>query len=120
MIAYLDLPSGISGDMFLGCLVDAGWPVVALRATIEKMALPPAGWSVQADTVMRGALRATLVRVEAKEGDQHRHLSDVRQIIESQYPSELEAKDIADPRLYYVCQTVLGQLGQLMKLPLAN
>ena len=31
-IAYLDMPSGISGDMFLGCLVAAGWPLDALHA----------------------------------------------------------------------------------------
>ncbi len=96
MIAYLDLPSGIAGDMFLGCLVDAGWPLAALRTTIEKMALPPASWSVQADNVMRGALRATLVRVEAEEGDQHRHLSDVRQIIQvTDLPETVKARAVA-------------------------
>ena len=83
MIAYLDMPSGISGDMFLGCLVDGGWPLAALQATLEKMALPPGSWSVQADAVMRGSLRATLVNVMTTEGDQHRHLHDVRQIIQA-------------------------------------
>jgi uncharacterized protein (TIGR00299 family) protein len=83
MIAYLDLPSGLSGDMFLSCLIDAGWPVAALRNVIEQMALPPGAWSVQAESVMRGPLRATLVTVKTTEGDQHRHLSDVRQIIQA-------------------------------------
>ncbi len=83
MIAYLDMPSGISGDMFLGCLIDAGWPLAALQATIEQMALPAGLWSVQADSVMRGALRATLVNVRTAEGDQHRHFSDVCQIIQA-------------------------------------
>ena len=47
MIAYLDMPSGISGDIFLGCLVDAGWPLAELRATIERLALPAGSWSVE-------------------------------------------------------------------------
>ncbi|CAN5637108.1 nickel pincer cofactor biosynthesis protein LarC [soil metagenome] len=96
MIAYLDMPSGISGDMFLGCLIDAGWPLVALQATIEQMALPAGLWSVQADTVMRGALRATSVNVRAAEGDQHRHLSDVRQIIQAgNLPEPVQKRAIA-------------------------
>ncbi|MCX6046396.1 MAG: nickel pincer cofactor biosynthesis protein LarC [Chloroflexi bacterium] len=96
MIAYLDMPSGISGDMFLGCLIDAGWPLAALQATIEQMALPAGLWSVQADTVMRGALRATLVNVQAAEGDQHRHLSDVGQIIQAgQLPATVQNRAMA-------------------------
>ncbi len=87
MIGYLDLPSGISGDMFLGCLVDAGWPLAELQATIHRLHLPPTaagpGWSIRAETVMRGPLRATLVAVDAAEGHVHRHLADIRQIIEA-------------------------------------
>ncbi len=82
MIAYLDCPSGISGDMFLGCLVDAGWTLDALRATVNRLGLPDNTWSVRQETVQRGPLRATLVTVEAAEGDRHRHLHDVREIIE--------------------------------------
>ena len=82
MFAYLDTPSGISGDMFLGCLVDAGWPVAALRRTVEALALPAGSWSVEAEAVMRGPLRATLVQVRAAEGEEHRHLADVARIID--------------------------------------
>ncbi len=35
MIGYLDTPSGISGDMFLGCLVGAGWPLAELEAWLR-------------------------------------------------------------------------------------
>lgn len=69
MIAYLDMPSGISGDIFLGCLVDAGWPVEKLHATIERLGLPTGSWSVEQERVMRGPLAATLLKVEAAEGD---------------------------------------------------
>ena len=82
MIAYLDLPSGISGDMFLGCLVDAGWPVAALEATIAQLGLPAGTWTLEQKTVMRGPLRATLVDVRAVVGDAHRHLHHIRAILE--------------------------------------
>ena len=52
MIAFLDMPSGISGDMFLGCLVDAGWPISALRETVERLALPTGAWRVDVAPVM--------------------------------------------------------------------
>ncbi len=82
MIAYLDLPAGLSGDIFLGCLVDAGWPVEALRATIDALDLPAGCWQVRAEQVLRGPLRATLVHVDVVETAQHRHLSDIRELIE--------------------------------------
>jgi uncharacterized protein (TIGR00299 family) protein len=50
---------------------------------LEQMALPSNSWSVQTENVIRGPLRATLVYVQVQEGDQHRHLSDVREIIEA-------------------------------------
>jgi uncharacterized protein (TIGR00299 family) protein len=83
MLAYLDLPSGLSGDMFLACLLDAGWPPASLRRVLEQMELPSHNWSVQTESVMRGPLRAMLVHVQVQEGGQHRHLSDVRRIIEA-------------------------------------
>lgn len=82
MIAYLDLPAGLSGDMFLGCLVDAGWPIAQLRATLDALDVPAGSWQVHAEQVLRGPLRATLVHVEVAETTQHRHLSDIRELIE--------------------------------------
>jgi uncharacterized protein (TIGR00299 family) protein len=96
MIGYLDLPAGISGDMFLGCLVDAGWPIERLRRTLEALKLPAQSWSVDARDVMKGALRATLVDVKVAEAmppgaslvlmpqhahHVHRNLDDIRAII---------------------------------------
>ena len=96
MIAYLDLPSGISGDMFLGCLVDAGWPVAALQATIEQLGLPAGSWTLQQTTVMRGPLRATLVDVRAVVGDAHRHLHHISDIIsQSTLPEPIQERAIA-------------------------
>lgn len=96
MIAYLDLPSGISGDMFLGCLVDAGWPVTELEATIARLRLPPASWALTQTSVMRGPLRATLVDVRATVGDAHRHLHHIREMItQSTLPLLIQERAVA-------------------------
>ncbi len=80
-IAYLDTPSGISGDIFLGCLLDVGWPLERLQAVVESLHLPPGSWRVGCETVMRGPLRATLADVSVTEGDAHRHLHHIVEII---------------------------------------
>jgi uncharacterized protein (TIGR00299 family) protein len=95
MIGFLDAPSGISGDMFLGCLVDGGWPIEALRDTVDRLDLPDGSWDVQARDVTRGPLRATFVDVRVEEpGGRHRHLDDIRRIIDAaDLPAA--AKDLA-------------------------
>ena len=96
MIAYLDLPSGISGDMFLGCLLDAGWPLAELEATIVQLGLPTESWTIAQQPVMRGPLRATLADVWAAAGDQHRHLQDIVGIIRrSTLPIPIQERAIA-------------------------
>ncbi len=95
-IAYLDTPSGISGDIFLGCLLDAGWPLARLRAVVEALHLPGGSWRVDAEPVMKGPLRATLADVKVNEGDTHRHLSDITAIIRAgDLPSIVQDRAIA-------------------------
>ena len=38
-IAYADCFSGVSGDMFLGALIDAGLPLDYLQAELSKLGL---------------------------------------------------------------------------------
>src|SRR4051794_9030207 len=52
MIGFLDMPSGISGDIFLGCLLDAGWPLERLRFAIAQLKLPAEEYSLEAMSVM--------------------------------------------------------------------
>ena len=96
MIAYLDLPSGISGDMFLGCLLDAGWPVERLRAVATALALPLDEWSIDARQVSKRNIRATLADVRAMEGQSQRRLSEiVRTIAASTLPVEVRTRAVA-------------------------
>ncbi len=81
VIGYLDMPSGISGDMFLGCLVDAGWPMASVQEIPGRLGLPANACTIGREDVVRGALRATLVKVAAAETDTHRHLGDIEEMI---------------------------------------
>ena len=98
-IAYLDCFSGISGDMFLGALVDAGVSPKLLEDTVAALDI---GARLEISRVLRGGISATKVDVyahgekdlprevfwEQQEQDhahQHSHgrgLNEVRRIIE--------------------------------------
>ncbi|MGD9890691.1 MAG: nickel pincer cofactor biosynthesis protein LarC [Dehalococcoidia bacterium] len=88
-IAYLDCFSGISGDMLLGALVDAGLSLDALRA--ELASLPAGGYELAAERVARAGIAATKVDVVLADQEQpHRRLNDVLAIIDG---SRLTAPD---------------------------
>jgi len=78
-VAYFDCFSGISGDMALGALLDAGADLEALRATLGRLGV--AGWSLAAQRGMRGPLSGMRALVDAPETSHHRHLAEVRAII---------------------------------------
>jgi uncharacterized protein (TIGR00299 family) protein len=80
-IIYFDCFSGISGDMALGALLDAGLALDALRAELDKLRLP--GWSIGAERGVRRYIAGTRALVHAPEQPAHRHLADVRAIIEA-------------------------------------
>lgn len=59
-IAYLDCFAGISGDMFLGALVDAGVPLTVLEEATSALGL---GAGLKIETVDRSGIRCTKVHV---------------------------------------------------------
>jgi len=61
-IAYLDCFSGISGDMFLGALVDAGVPEQLLQQTVAALNI---GARLEISRVKRNGISATKVDVYA-------------------------------------------------------
>ena len=72
-VLYFDCFSGISGDMTLGALLDAGLPLDALKQAFGSLALP--GVHVHADRVLRAGVSATKFTVHTHEHshDHHHH-----------------------------------------------
>ena len=70
-IAYFDCFAGISGDMCLGALVDAGVTLPALKKELKK--LPISGYSLVSKKVLRCGVSATKVDVIIKKAKGKRH-----------------------------------------------
>ena len=81
MIGYFDCFSGISGDMVLGALVDAGLDFDALQSGLEELDLP-GEFTLSVARVEKHGIAATKVDVDAQEGHVHRHLSDILTILD--------------------------------------
>lgn len=79
-LAYFDCFSGISGDMVLGALVDAGCPLERLREELAGLRL--GGWEIAAEKVWKNGMSATWVRVKAEDQQKHRPLSAILEMIE--------------------------------------
>jgi uncharacterized protein (TIGR00299 family) protein len=77
---YFDCFAGASGDMILGALVAAGVDPNYLREQLSLLNVE--GFSIGFETVNRSGLSATYARVETVHEHKHRHLSDIKQIME--------------------------------------
>ena len=80
-LAYFDCFSGISGDMTLGAIVDAGCDLASLRA--ELGGLQVLGWELTAEKVWKNGMVATQVRVKTDDQQKHRSLSDILAILDN-------------------------------------
>jgi len=78
--AYFDCFSGISGDMTLGALLDAGVPVEQLRSGLQDLHVP--GWELTTEKVWKNGMAATRAKVRAQDTTTHRSLSTILEIIE--------------------------------------
>ncbi len=80
-IAYCDCFSGISGDMFLAALIDAGLPIEVLGDELKKLNLIEFHHIFQ-KTVMKNSISATSIVFDIDEtGTHHRHYSDICRLI---------------------------------------
>ncbi len=79
-VAWLECATGISGDMTLAALIDAGVDRDAVEAAVRSLNLPDV--RLRVETVVKGGFRATQVFVDHPEQHAHRHMSDIRSILD--------------------------------------
>lgn len=80
-ILYCDCFSGVSGDMFLGAFLDLGVDADFLKTQLAK--LPVKGFHLEAKKTVKHGISGTSCRIiQDKHEHVHRHLSDIRKIIE--------------------------------------
>lgn len=80
MILYLDLVSGIAGDMALGALVDLGVSTDWLQ---EKLSRVLQGFTLRTETVFPHHLRAVSLHVDVSDQTTSRNYVDIRKMIET-------------------------------------
>jgi pyridinium-3,5-bisthiocarboxylic acid mononucleotide nickel chelatase len=84
--AYLDCASGISGDMFLAVLLDAGLPAKALLEELKK--IPLGFYEFKRTRAVRGGLVGTRVEIRDPGEQQARHLSHIEKLMSESALSE--------------------------------
>jgi uncharacterized protein (TIGR00299 family) protein len=112
VIGYLDCYSGISGDMTLGAIVDAGIPVDRLSGAVAGLSI--AGFErLEASTVSRGGLRATKVDVVVSgEQPHHRPFREIERLL-----AEAALEDVVRDRSLAVLRRLAEVEGRIHGTP---
>ncbi len=79
-IAYFDCFSGISGDMTVGALLDAGLEIETLEKELNKLGL--SGYQLEVNKVVKKGISATQFKVKIKEEGVERRFKDILDIFE--------------------------------------
>jgi pyridinium-3,5-bisthiocarboxylic acid mononucleotide nickel chelatase len=99
-IGYFDCFSGISGDMTLGALADAGVDPRAIQSAVASLGLP---CEVTFGTVRRGGFRANYAKVHAPSEHAHRHLHHIEAMID---------RSTLSPRQNELAKRIFLKLGE--------
>jgi uncharacterized protein (TIGR00299 family) protein len=77
-VCYLDAFSGISGDMTVGALIDAG---ADRNAILDALASLGTGANLEIEETTRRGIRASKFRVTGGDAPKHRHLNQILEMI---------------------------------------
>ena len=100
-LAYFDCFSGISGDMTLGALLDAGCDLARLRSDLQSLQVP--GWEISAEKVVKNGTSATYAKVKAQDQKTHRGLTEILGILK---------KSKLDPQVRDRATAIFQKLGE--------
>jgi len=77
--SYFDCFAGISGDMIIGSLIDAGLDFLFIEQTAAKLGI--SGYDLSTGKVLKNSISGTSFKVHVKTDHPHRRLSDITDII---------------------------------------
>jgi uncharacterized protein (TIGR00299 family) protein len=80
-IAYFDCFTGVSGDMILGALIDAGADLNKLESELRQLKI--SGFTLKAEKTTRRGLSGTRFFVDADHSHAERHLTDIERIMDN-------------------------------------
>lgn len=78
---YLECPTGISGDMFLGALIHLGVDVIDIQQELSKLALD--NYTIEAKKISKSSIQGIKFNVSFTDNHPHRHLKDIDNLITS-------------------------------------
>jgi len=90
-IVYFDCFSGISGDMTVGALLDAGLKLETLEKELKKLGLT--GYQLEVNKVVKKGISATRFKVKIKEEGVERRFKDILAILEESKLDEVIKKE---------------------------
>ena len=79
-IAYFDCFSGVSGDMILGALIDAGLDIRELESELGMLKM--SGYKIKAEKTARKGISGTKFSVDVTEQNTERKLKDIVEIVD--------------------------------------
>jgi len=91
-IAYFDCFSGVSGDMILGALIDAGLDIRELESELGKLRI--SGYKVKTEKTARKGISGTKFSVDVIEQNVERRLKDIVEIVD-QSDLDNDVKDLS-------------------------
>ena len=98
-VAHFDCFSGVSGDMVLGAVLDAGVPVDAVRRALDSFGLPI---TLEVERVKRCGFAATKATVTAPDQEDYRFLPDIEALL---------AKAALTPRQRELAATIFRKIA---------
>lgn len=88
---YFDLSSGISGDMFIGAMLDLGVELEHLKNELKKLNLEKE-YEISSKKILKSGISATKFNVTYKDSTNERNFKDIEKIINSSTLSDFVKK----------------------------
>lgn len=109
-LAYLDCSSGISGDMFMAAMLDAGLEPKRLLEELKKLSL--GFYEFKRTRVMRGGLAGTFIEIRDPGKHPARHLAEIEKLV-----NESTLADSAKAKAIRVFSRLAEAEGKLHNMP---